>query len=105
MMDLLFSRFSFLNAISLNNLSGCFVSFYLILVLVVAGSAQAEIVAEYTGTSNNGLVISTSFTHAMAFDVTGTPTITEVQLNLSRWSGSTGTTWAPRSNLMRRLSA
>lgn len=49
------------------------------------------IIAQCTAASNSGSVVSTTWTHAQAFAVTAETTATEVQLNLSRWGGSSGT--------------
>ena len=69
----------------------------LLLAGAVSSPCSAEIIAEYLGPhSNNGLLVwnntskSEYVSHAQAFTVTGSPTVTEVQLYLSRWSGSTG---------------
>ena len=65
-----------------------FTVFFLPILLV--SNTIASPIAEYTGTSNNGLVVSANFVHAMAFDLGSDSIISEFQLNLSRWSGSSG---------------
>lgn len=66
----------------------------------VSGPVWGEIIAEYLGPhSNNGLVVwnNTSkgehVAHAQAFTTTGYPLLTEVQLYLSRWTGTTGSVY------------
>jgi hypothetical protein len=56
----------------------------------LCGSASAEIIAEYTGTSNGGLCARAGWAHAMSFDVTGNHNVTEVQMFIERRGGSTG---------------
>lgn len=61
------------------------------LALMSACSAQAVVVAEHTGTlGTGGCVVKGTLAHAQAFDITGNPQISEIQLPISRWSGSTG---------------
>ena len=63
----------------------------LLLAGMTASPGSAGIVAEYTGAyAGTGSVVSTTWTQAQAFDVVGSPTVSEIQLPLSRWSGSTG---------------
>lgn len=61
------------------------------LALIVSCSAWAIVVAEHTGTlGTGGAVVKGELAHAQAFEVTGNPQVSEIQLPLSRWSGSTG---------------
>ncbi len=57
--------------------------------------AFCEVIAEYTGGATNGLWVAeragTQWRHAQAFTATGSPTVTEVQVNIVRWAGSNGT--------------
>ncbi|UCF43881.1 MAG: hypothetical protein JSV99_02870, partial [Planctomycetota bacterium] len=59
-------------------------------VVFTAGGASGEIIDEFTEAPTSSLIVSTTWTHAQAFSVTGNPTMTEVVLNLERDEGSTG---------------
>jgi len=59
-------------------------------VLFTVSSTSGEIIDEFTEAPSGSLVVSTGWTHAQAFSVTDSPTMTEVVLNLERDEGSTG---------------
>ena len=60
-----------------------------LLTTCISSNALAETVAEYTSTSSNGLRATDGWAHAMAFDVASSHDVTEVQMVIARWSGST----------------
>ena len=61
-----------------------------VLGLVVVGPARGEVIAEFTNAPTNAAGVNKTYTRAQAFSVAGTPTVTEIQLNLRRWGGTTG---------------
>lgn len=68
----------------------CIVIVSFLPMLCVCNNASAEIIAEFTWSSDCALPLRAGIAYAMAFDVTDSPTVTEVQLKLRRWRGSTG---------------
>lgn len=68
----------------------CIVIVLFLFTLCVCNNASAEIIAEFTSPGQCPLPLRAGIAYAMAFDVTDSPTVTEVQLKLRRWHGSTG---------------
>lgn len=65
----------------------CFVA---LAFLSVAGSVRAEVIAQYTAATAQHLYVNKDITTAQAFDVSVNTSATEVQLQMSRWSGTAG---------------
>jgi hypothetical protein len=58
--------------------------------VALASPSIASVIIEYTGASTNAAGISTAWTHAQGFFISGTPTVTEVQVKLQRIKGTIG---------------
>jgi len=83
-------KFSFICTSQKTHKKLFFITAFVVLFQLFSGLVSADAILEYTGTSSNGLVINSNFFHAMAFDLTSNTIISEFQLNLSRWSGDSG---------------